>query len=321
MEATGPLPLHCIDPTNQPPTLGVACEGCPLNPANCLPLSAGRIITAQTTEIGQLTERVATLEDSIGELSLDALLGNYFTPEGLKYLIGKDANLAAELLESEWGILRIDTRFLSIINELGKAQGDNLLVLGANQTLRLLNESVRRQPDRRRAPLPVTEDQRQHSDRRKGYTDQRDLICREGGDELMAIVRNVRNPHELAEVAGRLQLRFSVREGIDQMRTRRLPLIASVGYHHVQNFQPDVLESFRSSQDAWGLVNFVNESADQSHRDIKYGQYQAMWREVTFANPTLRGLYPAQPDDRIVARLFMHEFWPTYQSDVFRSQA
>ncbi len=326
--SSGALPLHCLDLENTQ-NLGVRCPECPLAESDCQPLAAGRLILTQQATIedlgAQVTDREAALAaaqqefeveksrilERLFNLRIDTLVETAFTPEGLKDHLIHDTEIQAELRQMRWGIIRLDGRFVNYINRFGNMVGDDFLQRGGAEITAITDGLARLRTRRLRSAEYHPE--RRQIERRAGFSiGHEDIICRQGGDEFTLLIRNVDTP-QLASIAGRVQSRLTVPFALERYSEGQVPFIASVGFAHATDKLPEVTRAF-TLHDDWGAFRVVNGFADEGQRQVKSEQYEEMWRMVchVLTEPE-RNKYIAQPDDRVVAELFLERLCPDFQ--------
>lgn len=316
------LPLDCLDTSDQD-NLGQRCEACPIQ--DCTALAAGELILRQQTDIDQLTEKNAMLEEAnrqaeiekahllerLFNLRLDSLVETAFTPEGLKDHLMNDAEILAELKTLNWGVVRLDGRFVNYINRFGNLVGDDFLQRGGAEITAITDGLVRTRQRRARTEQPDSD--RRQTERRAGHSlGHEDIICRQGGDEFALLVRNV-TPRQLALVAARVQSKLTVSYALGRYSEGQIPFIASVGSAHATDRQPEVQTSL-AIHDPWHAFRLINGLADEGQREVKGQQYKEMWEMVQRAT-TDQAPSIAQPDDRIVAERFLATLCPDFQRD------
>jgi GGDEF domain-containing protein len=293
---------------------------------DCAALAVGELILRQQTDIDRLTTRNTELEEAnrqaeiekghllerLFNLRLDSLVETAFTPEGLKDHLMNDSEIQAELKKFNWGVIRLDGRFVNYINRFGNLVGDDFLQRGGAEITAITDGLVRTRLRKSRAEQ-AAEFGQQATERRAGHSlGQEDIICRQGGDEFALLVRNV-NPRQLALVTARVQSKLTVSYAIGRYSEGHIPFIASVGSAHATDKQPEVQTSL-AIHDPWHAFRIINGLADEGQRDVKGQQYREMWEMVQRAtsdqSPSI-----AQPDDRIVAERFLATLCPDFQRD------
>ena len=189
------LPLSCIN-IAQPELSGQPCAGCPMLEIGCTALAAGVKIEEQHRTITTLEaanqvheERNAKLLDRLFNLRMDALVKSALTPEGFKDILENSPELIEELRGMQWGVVRLDGRFVNYINKFGNEVGDEFLEQGGNEITAISDGLVRR--GERRSLTTDATDERRKNDRRVGKTVGGDFICRQGGDEFSLLIRGV----------------------------------------------------------------------------------------------------------------------------------
>ena len=327
---TLPLPFDCVDIENEA-TLGQRCAECPLSEDDCRPLAAGRFILAQQTTIegleAQVTEHEAAFADAqrtfeaekahilerLFNLRIDSLVETAFTPEGLGDFLVHDSEIQKELRRLEWGVIRLDGRFVNYINRFGNIVGDNFLQRGGAEITAITDGLARLHT--RRLKDEGHQPERRQIERRAGFSiGNEDIICRQGGDEFALLIRNV-DPIQLASIAARVQSRLTVPYALERYAQGQIPFIASVGFAHATDRYPEVMRTLQVHDDI-GAFRIINGCADDGQRRVKSEQYDEMWRMVYRVLPELeRGKYIAQPDDRVVAEEFLKCLCPDFQRD------
>jgi GGDEF domain-containing protein len=315
------LPLNCIDQSD-PDALGQRCEACPIQ--DCTALAAGELILRQQTTIDILTERNSELEEEnrlaeiekahllerLFNLRLDSLVETAFTPEGLKDHLMNDSEIQEELRAGNWGVVRLDGRFVNYVNRFGNLVGDDFLQRGGGKITAIADGLVRTHNRRRKDD--IREFDRRTAERRGGHSLFReDIICRQGGDEFALLIRNV-TPAQLALITARVQSKLTVPYALDRYSQGQIPFIASVGAAHASDRQPEV-QTALDVHDPWHAFRIINGLADEGQREVKSQQYKDMWdmvQRATAGNSTI-----AQPDDRIVAERFLTVLCPDFQRD------
>jgi hypothetical protein len=319
------LPLNCIDPS-KPEQLGQPCDGCPLieQSIGCAAMKNGAEIAVAFEEKDR---QISDLEESnfkkdeinkkllerILDLRIDSLVDTAYTPEGFKDLLMRSPELKDELTKMQWGVVRLDGRFVGHVNKFGNRVGDLFLQEGGQAITAVADGLVRRKTDRRKQSLPVSEDRRAHErrkeERRVGQTAGGDYICRQGGDEFSLLIRNV-GAADLTVVAARIQNQLTIGRALERYADGNIPFIASVGYTHASEEAPKVTAALTEG-DPWEAFLEVNGRADEGQRHNKLGQYQEMWKMVVKASPgASHGI--AQPDDRVVAERFLLTLCPDF---------
>lgn len=324
-ELSSTPPLLCLDQAPESTTFAVPCEGCPLisTEAGCAALTGAQVIRSQGREIARLTEENqrtqeinAILLERLLNLRIDALVGTAFTPEGLRDHLTHDEQIQEELRKRNWGAVRLDGRFVHYINRFGTEVGDDFLQSGGEEITSISDGLVRVRPDRRQQQKPVEVDQRVEEQRQQGHSLKFDIICRQGGDEFVLLIRNV-DPAQLARIAARIQAQLSVAVALERYNEGKVPFIASVGFAHAMSpeFGPEVT-GMLSRQDYWEAFRKVSAAADVGQRAAKSRQYNTMW-ELTVASmpPNERPITVTRPGDREVAETFLRIMCPDFMDD------
>lgn len=319
-----PLPLHCIDLAPASPTIGEPCPDCPLiaQGLGCRALRAGVAIAQQREEITELTEanRQGQLDyklllERLLNLRLDALVNTAFTPKGLRDHLSEDEAIREELKQRQWGVIRLDGRFVHYINRFGVEVGDEFLTAGGAEITSVSDGLVRVQADRRRQQQPIEANQRTKQ-RRQGHSLVYDLICRQGGDEFALLIRNV-DAAQLTRIAARVRNQLTVAQAIERYGEGKIPFIASVGYAHATSAEiaPEVT-GLLGHNHHWEAFYKVSKLADEGQRAAKSRQYDEMW-EVTVASmdPDQRPTTVTRPNDREVAETFLRVMCPDFMVD------
>lgn len=312
---SGRMPFSCLDQTP-----GIECEGCPFvtQAAGCVALKAGKTILSQRAEIARLTQENdsheqenALLLERLFNIRLDTLVGTAFTPEGLRDHLQHDVEMQREMQELQWGVVRLDGRFVNYINRFGNRIGDIFLKSGGKQITAIADGLARTHQRRVQATL-TTEQRTVH--RRQGHSLEADIICREGGDEFALLIRNV-SPAQLASVAGRIQAPLTVAQTQERYAQGKIPFIASVGYTHASEYGPEVISNLSEGR-YWEGFKIVNDEADASQHRTKINQYREMWEIAVRAMPDdPHPPHVAQPDDRTVAEEFLRWVCPDFMDN------
>ena len=269
----------------------------------------------------RLTEANALQEEAYGRildrllnLRLDTLVNTAFTPEGLMDHLQNDTELRQELGQGQWGVIRLDGRFVKYINTaFGTLTGDQFLADGGAEITAIADGIIRRS-DRRHEDRP-SEEERRRGERRQGYALSEDIIIRQGGDEFALIIRNV-TPEELKNIAERIQEQLTVERALQRYSNDYTPFIASVGFAHAidKELRPHVEALLRHGA-VWQAYRQVNGAADAQEQAVKEAQYEDMWDRVKQMTPRRQRLRRKQPNDRVVAEAFLYALCPDFQED------
>jgi GGDEF domain-containing protein len=325
METVGAAaPLRCIDTQNLT-ALGLPCEDCPLLP-DCKALEAGQRIVALEAELRVSSEENerhelsnARLFERLLNLRLDALVETAFTPEGLKDHLMHDEGIAEELQQGNWGVVRLDGRFVQYINRFGNDVGDEFLMRGGREITAVANGLARF--GSRRQQQELADEEHRVEQRRQGHSRANDIICRQGGDEFALLIRDV-TPEQLAHVAARIQTALTVDKALERYAQGNVPFIASVGYAHAAqpDIAPEVAGQLIVHNDTWGAFKIINAAADKGQRSTKSRQYDEMWERTMQIMPAdAAAKYIVRPSsDREVAALFLEYLCPEFQRDPTR---
>lgn len=298
-------PFDCIDLAPGSTTRGLPCDGCELlnRPEGCPALLAGQELEQRERENAELIARLLNIR-------IDVLVETAYTPAGLRdYLQANENGIQSEMDQMQWGVLRLDGRFVNYINRYGNLVGDEFL-RASGAEIAAISDGLARVQERRQEQAPVTAEQRS-TDRRQQGSDH-DIFCRQGGDEFSLIIRGV-TPQELQLIAARIQNQLTPNQAIERCSEGRIPFIASVGFSHATQMGPEVLSALHVGN-YYEAFRVVNGQADTGQRTAKTAQYEEMWR-IAQANMTgdEQAEWIAQPDDRIVAEQFLMrvcaDFW------------
>jgi len=307
-------------------------------PEGCSVLKAGQTLVAREAEIVTLTSKNqaltfenqslrdaneeierenALLIERLFNLRIDTLIQTAFTPEGLKDHLEHDNEIQEELRGMQWGVVRLDGRFVNYINRFGNSVGDDFLQSGGAEITSITDGLVRTYSRRAEMPTPPPEIDKRQDQRRQGHSLAYDIICRQGGDEFSLIIRNV-NPGQLALVAGRIQAKLTVPQALERYAQGGVPFIASVGYSHASDFAPEVRGKLSRGR-VWQAFKQVNDQADEGQRHTKSRQYEEMWGIAYHSMPAdSRPLTVARPDDRTVAEEFLRWTCPDFMENPMR---
>jgi GGDEF domain-containing protein len=304
------LPLDCLD-LSRPERVGLACAGCPMREIGCTALAAGEHIAELEKRNAEHEQDNTLLVERLFSLRIDSLVEEAFTPEGLKDIIDYETDISEELKQLNWGVVRLDGRFVKYINTFGNTVGDSFLQHGGSEIAAITDGLVRTR-NRRVQPLEVNEDHRE-GDRRAGYSLGGDIICRQGGDEFSLIIRNVDNV-QLTRIAARIQSQLTVSGALGSYEDGKVPFIASVGSCHASEISPVTRVALEERDDLWATFRDVNGQADEGQRQSKGRQYTEMWNlTVSAMDPAQRTSYINQPDDAEVAKLFLAVLCPEFK--------
>lgn len=299
-------PLDCAQVDT--PTLALPCDGCELlqRPEGCGVLNA---VVELIRRNEQHERENAELLARLLNIRIDVLVDTAYTPEGLRdYLQANENGIQSEMAQMQWGVLRLDGRFVNYINRYGNLVGDDFL-RASGAEIAAISDGLARVQERRQEQAPVDTEQR-GSDRRQQASDS-DIFCRQGGDEFSLIIRGV-TPQELQLVAARIQNQLTPNQAIERYSEGRIPFIASVGFSHATQMGPEVLTAMHAGN-YYEAFRIVNGQADTGQRAAKAAQYEEIWRTV-LANMTAdeQAERIAQPDDRIVAEQFLMRVCPDF---------
>jgi GGDEF domain-containing protein len=238
----------------------------------------------------------------------------------LKDHLEHDTELQEELKRMEWGVVRLDGRFVNYINRFGNDVGDDFLQSGGAEITSITDGLVRSYNRRAEVPVPppqVPVAENRDDQRRQGHSLSYDIICRQGGDEFSLIIRNV-SPAQLSLVAGRIQAKLTVSQALERYSQDGVPFIASVGHSHATDFMPEVRGKLSRSR-YWEAFKQVNDQADEGQRLTKSRQYEEMWNIAYHSMPADgRPMTVARPDDRKVAEEFLRWTCPDFMEDPMR---
>ncbi|HSD56503.1 MAG TPA: diguanylate cyclase [Candidatus Saccharimonadales bacterium] len=244
-------------------------------------------------------------------LRIDSLVQEAFTPEGLQDVLEYEEDVIEELKRGEWGVIRLDGRFVKHINTFGNLIGDQFLEHGGSE-IAAITDGLVRTKNRRAQTLEVDDERRDDSDRRAGFSLGGDIICRQGGDEFSLVIRDV-TPAELTRVAARVQSQLTVADALASYDDGRVPFIASVGSCHASELGREAKVALEQEDDLWAAFRDINGRADAGQRKAKSLQYEEMWRLTEGAMPPdVRKHYINQPEDSEVAKLFLSTLCPEF---------
>lgn len=299
-------PPACID-TDRPDAIGQACDDCPFvsaeeteQAADCRYLAVGRRIIS-------LTEAVDGLSRRNNEMRTDLLVQDSLTPAGLRDELRHNQALGQELARRQWGVIRLDGRFVNYLNTFGNLIGDEFLSASGQA----IDEAVLRTTRHRNIIPPDGVELRKDANGRAAGPD---ILCRQGGDEFSIIVRNV-DYDELEYVAGRVAEELGVGAALSRYESGNMPLVASVGIAHAGEVEPDSSEA--GSIDLYDWFKQVNAKADEGQMHDKSHQYEEMWWLVCDYEPQLANAYTAMPDGRTIAQLFLERYCPDFYQDPY----
>ncbi len=310
----------CLEPAS--PTRGKACEDCDFlrEGVRCVSLAAGQKAVEQAgvnqelaAVVHDLTkekkewerEKLALIERLLN-LRTDTLIETAFTPEGLRDHLHHDRDIQEELAELNWGVLRLDGRFVNYLNRAGNWVGDAFLQKGGAHITALSDGLVRTEEQ------PIQEERR--AQRQQGHSMANDIICRQGGDEFSILIRNV-SPDELTAITARIRALLTPSKAVDRYHNGQIPFIASVGFGHAESLNLEVAREC-STGNHYQAFYLVNNLADDGQRKIKSRQYEIMWDMAQELMPQHEfDKWIAQPDDRQVAELFLRYCCPDFHRD------
>lgn len=299
-------PPACID-ISQPEAVGQPCEDCPFTPTeetgpadDCRYLAVGRQIISLTAAVDGLSQRN-------DEMRTDLLVQDSLTPAGLRDELRHNQALGHELARRQWGVIRLDGRFVNYLNTFGNLIGDEFLSASGQAIDEAILHTTRH---RNIIPPDGVELRRDANGRAAGP----DILCRQGGDEFSIIVRNV-DYDELKYVAGRVAEELGVGAALSRYMSGNMPLVASVGIAHASEVEPDNPDA--DSIDLYDWFKQVNAKADEGQMRDKSRQYEEMWWLVCDYEPQLANDYTATPDGRKIAQLFLERYCPDFYQDPY----
>lgn len=309
------LPLYCID-SSQPEALGQPCEGCPMREqaVGCIALKAGVELAEKNDEVKQAEDEKLRLLERLFNLQTDTLIEDAFSPAGFQDHLRNTPELQEKMRSLNWGVIRLDGRFISYINKLGSNIGDEFLRQGGNE-ITAVSGLVRLGKDRRHAKtdLPVQHERRLRRERRDNASGG-DNAIRQGGDEISLQIWDVSRPN-LGRVAKRIQEQFTVPYAVQRYENGTIPFVASVGYSHARDNTKAVQEAL-ADDNPWEAFYVVNGEADKEQVREKKKQYHQMWEMVVGSMPP--GQHPTDitlPPDRVIAEQFLRVFCPDFHTD------
>ncbi len=285
------LPLDCIGapPYEDTYLIGRPCEGCtelslpdgcPVRQVGMALIQQEAIIIDKEWELAQRAASLSNLIERLLAMRYDSLVKSTTTPEGLRDLLQSDEQLRQEAQQGAWGVVRFDGRFVEYMNRFGNEVGDMFLESGGKDLIEITDGLLRTRTRR---------SENEHIDKRPAwhtgkldYPDEYDIICREGGDEFVVLVRHV-NPEQLQTVAARIAARLTVEYALERYEHGKAPFIASVGYAHVGDMPAD--SSGAMTKDPWDMFTTLNALADAGQRTQKDAQYEQMLALALAAMP------------------------------------
>ena len=282
-------------PCLQPETLANACVDCPRVAQGC-----GYLALAQ-----ELTDR-------IHDLRQDILIPQTLTPEGLLDVLKHDKNLGQEFIAGNFGVIRLDGRFVGHINTYGNRFGDAFLAESGRRIYHVARLQTRNDPNRQPAKnqqFTMAADTPNKLD----YPALLDIVCRQGGDEFAIIVRHV-DADTLRRVANRVGVQLDVNSAIRRYEAGEIPFIASVGIAHGSEVRAAERRKLVESGQAYELFARINGSADEGQKIDKERQYGQMWAITHHYLPEdIAEQYQQMPtSSREIADLFLKYVCPDF---------
>lgn len=313
-------------------TLGQPCAECPFVDEGCTPLRAGTLIVGQSAEIAGQQQTITGLEETLEQrqrtivgleetnsrreaenaalferlfdIRVDTLIDTSVTPSGLKDILTHTPELQEEMSQMNWGVVRLDGRFVGYINRYGDSVGDLFLREGGYEITAI--SKIGRRSDRRKSQEPIEADHRERV--RRSHETEDDILCRQGGDELALFVRDV-TTDELVRVASRIQSKLTVSAALARYEENdQIPFIASVGSAHASEKEPEVL-GLLAEKNPWRAFLTINYEADREQRAVKSSQYEEMWQKV---QNVLKEPKISAPVDREIAAQFLKVLCPNF---------
>lgn len=245
----------------------------------------------------------AELLDRLLNLRLDTLVETAFTPGGLRDHLQNESEIQEELTQQNWGVLRLDGRFVNYINKFGVQTGDDFLEAGGYE-ITTISDGLVRTHERRQEQEDIKKPDERQAPRRQGHSLTFDIICRQGGDEFALLIRNV-TPAQLTLIASRVESLLTVDKALERYSDGKVPFIASVGFAHASTTSPKIT-GLMNQGEYFQAFRTVSALADEGQRRAKAHQYDKMW-ELAVASMDLdrRPVTVTRPGEREVAETFL----------------